>query len=288
MDHMVVCRIKEAIYKMNILTFDTEEWYNYAQMGGKGNFLPDVDKVQNDLLDKLNAHNIKATFFVLGVVARNYPYVVKNIIDRGHDIGCHSDIHSKLWQLNPKQLREDTRCAIDSIEQVSGKKVTEYRAPAFSIGKENKWALEILAENGITTDCSIFPGARAFGGFPEFTEARPCIIHYNGIQIMELPISLRPVFGKQLAYTGGGYFRMIPYSFIKKWVSESEYNMMYMHVHDFNGNQKRVLQARYIQSYYGNKTSMNKLEKLLSDFDFINVKEAVEKIDWSNVQKIKL
>ena len=56
---------------MNILTFDTEEWYNYAQMGGKGNFLPDVDKVQNDLLDKLNAHNIKATFFVLGVVARN-------------------------------------------------------------------------------------------------------------------------------------------------------------------------------------------------------------------------
>jgi len=274
---------------MNILTFDTEEWYNYAQMNGKkGNFLPDVDRVQNELLDKLDEHNIKATFFILGVVAREYPYIVKNIITHGHDIGCHSDLHKKLWQLDRKELQNDTKNAIDSIEQISGIKINKYRAPAFSIGKENKWAMEILAENGIKTDCSIFPGERAYGGFPEFKEAKPCIINYNGIQIKELPISLRPVLGRPLAYTGGGYFRMIPYRWIKKWVSESNYNMMYMHVHDFNGNQIRVMQPRYIQSYYGNKTSMSKLDRLLSDFKFINVQDAINEIDWSSVKTITI
>lgn len=274
---------------MNILSFDTEEWYNYAQMNGKkGNFLPDVDHVQNELLDLLDAYDIKATFFVLGVVAREYPYVVRNIVERGHDLGCHSDLHCKLWQLNRMQLEEDTRRAIDSIEQLTGRKVTKYRAPAFSIGNENKWALEVLVENGITMDCSIFPGERAYGGFPGFKEARPCVIEYNGIRINEMPISLRPVFGKPLAYSGGGYFRLFPYSLIKKWTSESDYNMMYMHVHDFNGNQKRIISTRYFLNYYGNKKSMKKLAKLLTDFKFINVAKAQELIDWEAVPVIKI
>lgn len=274
---------------MNILTFDTEEWFNYAQMNGKkGNFLPDVDRVQNELLDKLDEHNIKATFFVLGVVAREHPYVVKNIEARGHDIGCHSDVHEKLWQFSPAQLKDDTRKAIDSIEQLIGKKIIEYRAPAFSIGKENVWALEVLAENGITTDCSIFPGARDFGGFPEFTEAAPCMVSHNGIELKELPISLANVAGKKLAYSGGGYFRMLPYWFVKKLVREHDYNMMYMHVHDFNGKQKRIISARYVKNYYGNRTSMKKLERLLSDFSFNNVQSAVDVIDWNTCKKIEV
>ncbi len=274
---------------MNILTFDTEEWYNYAQMNGKkGNFLPDVDRVQNELLDLLDNHSIKATFFVLGAVAREYPYVVRNIVERGHDLGCHSDIHKKLWQLNKLQLKEDTRKSIDSIEQLSGKKITKYRAPAFSIGEDNKWALEILVENGITIDCSIFPGTRSYGGFPEFKEARPCVIEYNGIKLKEMPIGLRSILKKSLAYSGGGYFRLLPYSLIKKWTSESNYNMMYMHVHDFNSNQKRIISARYFLNYYGNKKSMKKLAKLLTDFNFINVAKAQELIDWEAVPVIKI
>ena len=274
---------------MNIISFDTEEWFNYAQMDGKkGNFLPDVDRVQNELLDKLDEHHIKATFFVLGIVAREYPYVVKNIAARGHDIGCHSDVHKKLWELDVEQLKRDTHESLDSIEQLIGRKVTEYRAPAFSIGKENVWALEVLAENGITVDCSIFPGVRDFGGFPEFTESKPCVISHNGIELKELPISLAMVCGGKLAYSGGGYFRMLPYWFVKKLVSEHDYNMMYMHVHDFNGKQKRIISTRYIKNYYGNRTSMKKLGRLLTDFDFKNVKNAVESIDWNSCKKLEL
>lgn len=273
---------------MNILSFDTEEWFNYARSGKKGNYLPEVDRVQNVLLDKLDEHKTKATFFVLGIVAREYPYVVRNIAARGHDIGCHSDIHEKLWQFNATQLGEDTRIAVDSIEQLIGRKVTEYRAPAFSIGKKNVWAFDVLAENGITTDCSIFPGVRDYGGFPEFNESKPCVISHHGIELKELPISLAKVAGRKLAYTGGGYFRMLPYSFVKKLINQHEYNMMYMHVHDFNGNQKRIISLRYFKNYLGNRTSMRKLEKLLSDYDFINVDKAVETIDWCKCKKIEV
>lgn len=274
---------------MNILTFDTEEWYNYALMNGKkGDFLPDVDRVQNELLDKLDEHHIKATFFVLGIVAREYPYVVKNIVARGHEVGCHSDVHHKLWELDESQLREDTHRAIDSIEQLTGTKVTAYRAPAFSIGKENVWAFDVLAENGITTDCSIFPGVRDFGGFPEFTEDVPCLITHKGITLKELPISLSTLAGKKIAYSGGGYFRMLPYAAVKRLVNDKDYNMMYMHVHDFNGKQKRILSLRYFKNYFGNKRSMGKLEKLLTDFDFINVKMATETLDWPSVITINL
>ncbi len=274
---------------MNILTFDTEEWFNYAQMDGKkGDFLPDVDRVQNELLDKLDEHQIKATFFVLGVVAREYPYVVKNIAARGHDIGCHSDVHKKLWEFDAEQLKKDTQESLDSIEQLTGQKVTEYRAPAFSIGKKNVWALEVLAENGITVDCSIFPGVRDFGGFPEFTSSEPCLITHNGIALKELPISLAAVCGRKLAYSGGGYFRILPYWLVKKLVSEHDYNMIYMHVHDFNGKQKRIISARYFKNYYGNRTSMKKLGRLLTDFDFTNVRNAVESIEWNSCKKIEL
>lgn len=274
---------------MNVLTFDTEEWFNYAQMDGKkGNFLPDVDRVQNELLDKLDEHQLKATFFVLGVVAREYPYVVRNIMARGHQVGCHSDTHHKLWEFDERQLHDDTRLALDSIEQLIGQKVTTYRAPAFSIGKRNVWALEVLAENGITTDCSIFPGVRDFGGFPEFTESKPCIIRHNGISLKELPISLTTVCGKKLAYSGGGYFRMLPYGWVANLMKKSDYNMMYMHVHDFNGSQKRIISPRYFKNYFGNKSSMKKLEKLLSDFEFVNVKMATESMEWTSVKTINL
>jgi len=273
---------------MNILTFDTEEWFNYARSGLKGNYLPEVDRVQRELLDKLDAHGVKATFFVLGVVAREYPYVVKEICARGHDIGCHSDLHCKLWQLSDQQMIDDTHQALDSIEQLIGKKVTAYRAPAFSIGQKNVHFLEILASQGITTDCSIFPGVRDFGGFPQFSEGTPCIVSHNGVELKELPICLTSVLGRRIAYSGGGYFRILPYFWIKHIVSNNSYNMMYMHVHDFNAKQKRIISTRYFKNYYGNRWSMGKLERLLSDFRFTNVVSAVSSINWSDVKVIQV
>lgn len=273
---------------MNIISFDIEEWYNYAQFGGKkGDFVPELYDTLYKLIDTLDTHNVKATCFCLGWLARKYPDVVKLLSEKGHEIGCHSDMHHKLWEFDENRMKEDTRTSIDSIEQLIGKKVTTYRAPAFSLGKNNIHFIEILKEYGIEIDCSIYPGIRDFGGFDGFSSDKPCMLKYKEIEMKELPISLTTICGKKIAYSGGGYFRILPYFLIKHIMMEKNYNMSYLHIHDFNGKQKRMITTRYIKNYYGNRWSLSKLQKFLSDFDFITVSQANEIIDWHNVPSIE-
>ena len=78
-----------------------------------------------------------------------------------------------------QEFAEDTRIAVQEIENLIGKKVSSFRAPAFSIGKDNDWAFEVLAENGIEYDCSVFPASRDLGGFPQFTSTIPSFVIKN-------------------------------------------------------------------------------------------------------------
>ena len=204
------------------------------------------------------------------------------------------------------ECRKDTRCAVDSLEQCIGEKVKSYRAPAFSIGEKNKWAFEILAENGIERDASIFPVARSFGGFAHFGQKTPCIVDYNGIQIKEFPICTAKVLGKEMAYSGGGYFRFFPLGFVEKEMKKSPYAMCYFHIGDLvpesHGLQskaeyeayfkeKGTLKARYMRYIKGNlgkKNALSKMMKIIDDMEFINLLQADEQIDWSVSQIIKV
>jgi hypothetical protein len=141
---------------------------------------------------------------------------------------------------------------------------------------------------GIECDCSIYPAQRSFGGFPSFKESKPTLIQYNNTIIKEFPMSLTAVMGKEIAYSGGGYFRLLPYSFIKKTMQKNEYVITYFHLRDFDYKQKRVDWTRYIQSYYGIKGAYNKFIHLMNDFEFIDLKQAFERIDWEQVPTTEL
>ena len=165
---------------MNILTFDIEEWFlEKKNHGGREFRYQQFDNYLNRVLDLLDEVDTKATFFCLGKVASEFPEVIRRIAERGHEIGCHSNEHSWLNTLTPEELKSDTHDAIAALEDIIGEKVLSYRAPAFSIGEKNKWALEILAENGIIRDASIYPAVRDFGGFKSFSSKEPTIIEYN-------------------------------------------------------------------------------------------------------------
>ena len=112
-------------------------------------------------------------------------------------------------------MEEDTHKAIDSLRQCTGQDVVSYRAPAFSVGKSNPWAFEILYKNGIRCDSSVFPAERDFGGFPDYGMAVPSIVSYNGCKMKEFPICMTNIIGKNVVYSGGGYFRIFPYFFIR-------------------------------------------------------------------------
>ena len=143
---------------MNILTFDIEEWYlRKLRYGDTYDKYEVLDSYLHQILDALEERRMKGTFFCVGGMATDFPEVVRLIDQRGHEIGCHSNRHTWLNKMTEPEVREDTKQAIDALEQCIGKKVRSYRAPAFSIGESNPWAFEILAECGIKRDASVFP-----------------------------------------------------------------------------------------------------------------------------------
>lgn len=250
-----------------------------------------IDLYLPRILDRLDELETKATFFCLGWIARTYPNILKEIQRRGHELACHSDKHFFVREMTPESLNEDLRMSLGSIESVIGEKIVSFRAPAFSISEDSTWAFEVLAKNGIENDCSIFPTTRSFGGFPSFGDADPALIKYKDYTLREFPISTGKFLGKQMVFGGGGYFRLFPYWFIKKEMKKLNYNMTYLHMRDFDYEQPRfnhLSAMRKFKSYYGIKGAYSKFEKMLNDFEWVNLRQAIELIDFENVKKIKL
>lgn len=285
---------------MNILTFDIEEWYvEKAFKGGRTERYAKFDDYLERILELLDETSTKATFFCVGKMATDFPGIVKLIEAQGHEIGCHSNVHTWLNKMTRDDALEDTHSAVDSLEQLIGKKILSYRAPAFSIGEKNKWAFEVLAECGIERDASIFPAARDFGGFSSFGHKEPVMITYNGIQIREFPICTTNLPGKQVAFSGGGYFRFFPLWFVQSEMRKSPYSMCYFHIGDLLPETNGVMSKqayeeyfkeqgtllnrykRYFKSNFGKKNAWNKLEKLIKTQQFINLEQANATIDWS-------
>jgi polysaccharide deacetylase family protein (PEP-CTERM system associated) len=280
--------------QINILTFDIEEWYHFDIFSTEdkwSDYPPRIDLYLPRVLDKLDEYQTKATFFCLGWIARTYPEIIKRIQQRGHEIACHSDKHFFVREMTPESFNKDLVLALDSIENVIGKKVVSFRAPAFTISEDATWAFEVLAGNGIENDCSIFPTTRTFGGFPSFGEATPTLIKYKDFLIKEFPISTGTVLGKQVVFGGGGYFRLFPYWLIKRLMSQLDYNITYLHMRDFDYEQPRfkyLSTTRYFKSYYGIRQAYSKFERMLDDFKWINVEQAVQRIDYNHIRQMSV
>jgi len=282
---------------MRILTFDIEEWFHIldnAQTKTEvewGSYESRIHANMETIFDIIDQANVSATFFVVGWIAEKYPEVVKEISKRGFEIGSHTHMHQLVYEQNRKSFFNDIEKSIKILEDISGKKVRSFRAPGFSITNVNKWAFEVLAELGIEIDCSIFPAGRAHGGLPQYGHAQPSILTYNGINLKEFPINTTRYFNKQIIFSGGGYFRLFPYKFIKNWTQDSDYVMTYFHPRDFDPNQPLVpglSMARKFKSYVGLRQCKNKLDRILKDFEFIDLDMADSSIDWSKQRVINI
>ncbi len=280
---------------MNILTFDIEEWFHCDFISDSStwqNYEVRIHNATDKILQALDNRNLKSTFFVLGWITEKYPEVVKKIHAEGHEIACHSYIHELVHRMNPDSFRKDTEHALKITEDIIGEKIKIYRAPAFSITEQTPWAFEILAELGIEYDCSVLPSSsHDYGGFPSFGECLPSIIEVNGYRIKEFPINTVSLMGKQMIFSGGGFFRLFPYFLIHKWAKESNYVMSYFHPRDFDYEQPMLPQLplmRKFKSYVGLKNSYPKLIKWVTDFELMSVGEAAKKTDWSKAKIISL
>ena len=292
---------------MNILTFDVEEWYMEKILRGGREFkYRQFDDTFAELMDTLDSLNLRATFFCVGQLAKEFPEVVKTIANRGHEIGCHSNSHSFLTKMDEKTLTLDTTDAIKALEDITSQKVSGYRAPAFSITEKNPWTVGVLADCGIEYDASIFPAKRDFGGYPLFPCAKPCRISYKGATMREFPVCVTSFFGRKVVYSGGGYFRVIPYWCVKKLFNDEDYNICYFHLSDLLNIKVKFMTksayesyfkepgtlrnrlVRFLKSNLGRGDTFGKLSRLMAENEFVNIGEASRRIDWDKTEIVTL
>lgn len=280
---------------MNILTFDIEDWFhildNSSTKSAKqwSGYETRIHANTDRILNLLTQNNHKATFFCLGWVARRHPEVIKAIDNAGFEIASHSDMHQLSYELDRRLFSEDLHRSITSIQDVIGKPVRAFRAPGFSFRKENTWVFDVLLEQGITHDCSIFPAQRAHGGFPDFGTAQPAVIRSRDKRLKEFPINTFSLLGKSLVFSGGGYFRILPYGAVKYLMKRSPYVMTYFHPRDFDPNQPLLAGlsgVRRFKSYVGLSHAFDKLQSLLNDFSFTDLTGADEMVDWENAKML--
>uniref|UniRef100_UPI004047180A polysaccharide deacetylase family protein n=1 Tax=Polaribacter sp. TaxID=1920175 RepID=UPI004047180A len=282
---------------MNILTFDIEEWFHLLDNESTktekewSNFPVRIHKNMERVFSILEDSGTKASFFVLGWIAEQYPEIVKEIKARGFEIGSHTSAHQLVYNQERVTFYQDVDRSIKTLEDITGTKVKMFRAPGFSITENTKWAFEVLYELGIEIDSSVFPAGRAHGGMKSYGMAEPSILEYNGVQLKEFPINTKPILNSQIIFSGGGYFRLLPYSIIKNFTKNSEYIMSYFHPRDFDYEQPMIADLpihRKFKSYVGLKRAESKLKNWISDFKFVDINEAEAKIDWNTVKKIRI
>jgi peptidoglycan/xylan/chitin deacetylase (PgdA/CDA1 family) len=150
-------------------------------------------------LEAFDRWQVRATFFIVGRVARRYPELVAEIAAAGHELACHGDMHLQLDKLSPESFRSDLLANLDSLAHAGGDSIRGFRAPTFSLVPRTSWAHGVLAELGFTYSSSVLPARNPLYGWPEFGEGvrRPV----DGL--WELPITLHHLPGLHVPMAGG-------------------------------------------------------------------------------------
>ncbi|MCP5264925.1 MAG: DUF3473 domain-containing protein [Burkholderiaceae bacterium] len=224
------------------------------------------------LLELLAAHDTQATFFTLGWIAERHPGIVRRIVAAGHELASHGYGHQRATELSPDAFRDDVSRSRALLEDISGKAVIGYRAPSFSIGRDNLWALDTLAEAGYRYSSSIYPVAHDHYGMPEASR----FAFLTGRGLLEIPATSLRLGGRNFPASGGGYFRLLPYR-ISRWGIErvnrvdKEAAVFYCHPWEFDPLQPRLpgvdLKTRF-RHYVNLDRNRDKLERLLQDFNW--------------------
>ena len=279
---LVVDQVDDAGCQI-VLTFDVEEHFRIEaaadlpispdlQMTYRGRLAPSTYW----LLDQLERHAIKATFFIVGTVARHNSALIRTIIRRGHEVASHGWDHQRICNFTPAAFREDVRRSKDTLEQVTGEAVVGYRAPTFSIMRETAWAIDVLLELGLGYDSSIYPVRHDRYGVPG-APREPFLAQGEGSSILELPPATLRFLGTNIPVGGGGYFRLLPLGLMERAFRQTQGMLrpavatLYFHPWEFDPGQPRLpLRAlNRFRTYVGINESRGRFTTLLGRHHFV-------------------
>ncbi|WP_034630045.1 XrtA system polysaccharide deacetylase [Desulfotruncus alcoholivorax] len=263
----------------NLLTVDLEEWFH-------ANYKKDIINIYkysehriventHRLLKLFEECNAKATFFVLGWVAENYPKLVLDVCNKGHEIATHGYGHDLVGELSREKFIDDLVKSKQLIESIIGKKIIGYRAPSWSINKSNFWVFDILKEYDFQYDASIFPVNTFLYGIPDAPRF-PYVLKQG---ILEIPCSTINLIGKNFGFSGGFYLRILPLWLVKYGINTLNKQgipaVIYIHPREIDLFQPKILLSRkesFIH-YYGIKNCYEKLRNLLKKYRFTSIRD---------------
>lgn len=254
-----------------INTFDVEPWWTDLPPLIPVKYwddMPDRSEAPlHDYLDLCDVAGVKCTFFFIGWYAKRFPKRVAEVVQRGHEVGCHSLNHEDVATQSTHQFRDSTREAKSIVEDAAGAQVIAYRAPFFSFPPERcRELLGELSAMGFTIDSSISTATRLLGGGyvkGKFSEPLNLKALY-GVDIFEVPVPGVAVAGRELPVFGGGYLRLTPQRLLNRLARNEHYQVLYLHPHDFDRDLPR-LKDRGILSSLRRRISLGDLRRKVLD-----------------------
>ena len=261
---------------MNAMTIDVEDYFHVEAFAStidrkEWDRLPQrVERNTGCILDILAESEARATFFVLGWIARRHPALVRRILADGHELASHGSDHMRVDRLSPEAFRGDVRQSKHILEDAGGVLVRGYRAPTFSISRNSSWAHAVLLEEGYRYSSSVYPRKHDLYGSPG--APRTPFAPLPGF--VEVPLTTARIFQIDVPASGGGYFRLFPYH-LTRWLLDQAHRsnrapaVFYLHPWEVDPDQPRQHHAPLLsrfRHYLNLGLTEHRLRRLLCDF----------------------
>lgn len=266
------------------MTVDVEEWFDASlvkkKLPNNPSVASSVEKTTRFTLELFKKYNVTATFFIVGSVAEQYPHLISEIHNQGHEIGLHSFSHDLIYTMSRAAFRQDVEKGIECLQQAVGADIRGYRAPSWSADQiKTPWFWQTLYDRGFKYSSSIFP----FSTFLYGSARAPIVRHQVPCKhgaLWEIPPAVLKLWKVRIPFAGGFYFRLLPSVLIQfsiRWYYRmtGEPAVLYMHPYEINDTFPRIKLApatRFVQ-YYNVHNTGKKLEKILLRNDFVSISQ---------------
>ena len=257
------------------LSVDVEDWYHD---GGAAPGAVVTDRVAANtekLLELLDRHGTRATFFFLGEVAERHPALVRRVAAAGHEIGSHGYAHRHLSALLSGEFRDDVARSLAVLQDILGGPVRGFRAPYFAIKAGVRWPIDLLGALGLRYDSSILAIDRLPG--LELVCPRQPYRHANGL--WEVPVAvLQMLRFWHLPVASGHGLRLVPPRLLRRSIARFERDVgpgvFYLHPWEIDPDSPTGLGAGRWLLRVGRRGLAARLDALLQEREFVTISEA--------------
>ena len=269
------------------LTVDLEDWYHSIlgiEPADWSRYQDRVVPATETLLEILARGGARATFFVLGHVAELHPQLVPKIAAAGHEIACHGYAHRLVYRLTHDEFRADLRRALDVLRSQTEQPIRGYRAAYWSITRACTWALDIVAEEGLTYDSSIYPTDMGMYGIADAPRDPFRLTTRQGRQLLEFPPSVLRFPLRNVPFAGGIYLRVLPLPIVdwalQRFARSGRHALVYIHPPEFDPDKPRLpLPVGERLLHYARLDAFRKkIPRLVEKFRFAPVGEILDSL----------